>query len=472
MPAMFAMSPKLSEMFRAFAPAGAMPRRRRWIRALAAGAGLAAALALPAARAAIPIEHWTASTGARVYFVHSPSIPMLDVNVDFDAGSRYDPPGKAGLASLTAALLDKGAGAVDEQPVRDEAQIADAFADTGASFGGAASGDRGGIGLRTLTSSPELGQSLALAAQLIKAPTYPQAVVEREKERTIAAIREGDTRPGVIADKLLSKAIYPNHPYGMSATPESVAAITREDLERFWRDNYAASRAVVTLIGAIDRKQAEAIAEQLTRGLPRGATPPRMPDVRMDIDATVQRVPHPAQQATVLLGQPAIARGDPDYFALLVGNYVLGGGGFSSRLTDEVREKRGLTYGVDSYFAPARQPGPFGIGLQTQKAQTDQALALVRQVLARFVADGPTAAELKAAKDNLINGFPLRIDSNRKLLTNVANIGWYGLPLDYLDTWTAQIAKVSREQVRAAFQRHVRPDDLATVIVGGPEGNR
>ncbi|MCT9125079.1 M16 family metallopeptidase [Cupriavidus gilardii] len=439
-------------------------------RTLAVAAGLLAGLGAAAAQAAIPIEHWTASTGARVYFVRSPSIPMLDINVDFDAGSRYDPPGKAGLATLTAALLDKGTGAVEGQPARDEAQIADAFADTGASFGGAAGGDRGGIGLRTLTSNPELTHSVTLAAQLIKAPTFPEAVVAREKERMIAAIREGDTRPGVIADKLLSKAIYPNHPYGMSATAESVASVTRADLERFWRANYAASRAVVTLIGAIDRRQAEQIAELLTRGLPNGAAPPEMPPVKMDIGASVQRVPHPAQQATVVLGQPAIARGDPDYFALLVGNYVLGGGGFSSRLTEEVREKRGLTYGVDSYFAPSKQPGPFGIGLQTSKAQTDEALALVRQVLKRFVEEGPTQAELKAAKDNLINGFPLRIDSNRKLLTNVANIGWYGLPLDYLDTWTAQIAKVDRQHVRQAFQRHVRPDAMATVIVGGPTG--
>ncbi|NUT15941.1 MAG: insulinase family protein, partial [Cupriavidus sp.] len=237
------------------------------------------------------------------------------------------------------------------------------------------------------------------------------------------------------------------------------------------RDTYGAQRAEVTLIGAVDRKQAEAIAEQLTRGLPPGRAAPALPQVRLKITPSEQRLPHPAQQSSVALGQPAIARGDPDYFALLVGNYVLGGGGFSSRLTDEVREKRGLTYGVDSYFAPSKQPGPFGISLQTKKAQTDEALALVRQVLARFVAEGPSEKELRAAKDNLINGFPLRIDNNRKLLTNVANIGWYGLPLDYLDTWTAQIGKVTREQVRAAFQRHVHPDNMATVIVGGPVGS-
>lgn len=444
----------------------------RYSRQLARAAlGVAMMAAASFAHAAIPIENWTASTGAKVFFVPSPSIPMLDVNVDFDAGSRYDPPGKAGLATLTAALLDKGAGAQDGQPARNEAQIADAFADTGADFGGSAGGDRSGVGLRTLTAEPERDQSIRLASQLIKAPTYPDAVITREKARLVAAIREADTRPGTIADKTLSKTIYVNHPYGVTATPASVESITRDDIVKFWRDNYSASRAVVTLIGAIDRKQAEAIAEDLTRGLPAGVAAPRLPDVQMKIAASEQRIPHPAQQASVAIGAPSIARGDPDYFALLVGNYVLGGGGFSSRLTDEVREKRGLTYGVDSYFAPAKQPGPFGITLQTKKENTNEALALVRQVVAKFVAEGPTDAEVRAAKDNLVNGFPLRIDSNRKLLTNVANIGWYGLPLDYLDTWTAQIAKVTRDQVRTAFQRHVHPEGLATVVVGGPEGN-
>ncbi|PLQ02199.1 M16 family metallopeptidase [Cupriavidus pauculus] len=442
----------------------------RVLRRLAGAAcGAAALLAGSVAQAAIPIESWTASTGAKVFFVPSPSIPMLDVNIDFDAGSRYDPPGKSGLATLTAALLDKGANAQDGQPARNEAQVADAFADTGADFGGAAGGDRGGIGLRTLTAPSEREQSLRLAGQLIKAPAYPDAVVAREKQRLITAIREGDTRPGVIADKTLSKAIYPTHPYGVSATPESVGSITRDDLLKFWRDNYTAKRAVVTLIGAIDRKQAEQIAEDLTRGLPEGTAAPKLPDVQMTIPASEKRIRHPAQQASVAIGAPAIARGDPDYFALLVGNYVLGGGGFSSRLTDQVREKRGLTYGVDSYFAPSKQPGPFSITLQTKKENTNEALGLVRQILAQYVAQGPTDAELKAAKDNLVNGFPLRIDSNRKLLTNVANIGWYGLPLNYLDTWTAQINKVTRDQVRAAFQRHVHPDAMATVIVGGPE---
>ena len=166
------------------------------------------------------------------------------------------------------------------------------------------------------------------------------------------------------------------------------------------------------------------------------------------------------------MGAPALARGDPDYFALTAGNYILGGGGFVSRLTHEVREKRGLAYSVYSYFNPLAQEGPFEIGLQTQKEQTVEALKIVRDTLAAYLRDGPTAEELKAAKDNLIGGFALRIDNNRKILDNIAAIGFYNLPLDYLDTWTANIAKVTTSEIKRAFNRKIAVDKLATVVVG------
>ncbi len=178
------------------------------------------------------------------------------------------------------------------------------------------------------------------------------------------------------------------------------------------------------------------------------------------------RIAHPASQAHILIGAPALQRGDPDYFTLTVGNYILGGGGFVSRLTREVREKRALSYSVYSYFSPMAQPGPFQIGLQTKKEQADEALKVVRATLAAYLRDGPTPQELKAAKDNLIGGFSLRIDNNRKILDNIAAIGYYQLPLDYLDTWTAQIAKVTVPGIKAAFARKVAPDKLATVVVG------
>jgi zinc protease len=181
------------------------------------------------------------------------------------------------------------------------------------------------------------------------------------------------------------------------------------------------------------------------------------------------RIAHPASQSHILLGLPAIARGDPDYFPLLVGNYVLGGGGFVSRLYTEVREKRGYAYSVYSYFLPLAQEGPFQIGLQTKKEQAGEALARVRVVLGEFLRLGPSEAEVKAAKQNLVGGFALRLDSNRKLLERVALIGFYGLPLTWLDDFAAQVGKVAVADVRAVFARRVRPGNLVTVVVGGGE---
>jgi zinc protease len=183
--------------------------------------------------------------------------------------------------------------------------------------------------------------------------------------------------------------------------------------------------------------------------------------------AVDQRIAFDSAQAHVLIGQPGYLRSDPDFFTLTVGNYILGGGGFVSRLTEEVREKRGLSYSVYSYFAPGLHAGAFTLGLQTRPDQVEQAVKVSRDVLASFVAQGPTAKELKAAKDNLIGGFALRIDSNRKLLDNVANIAWNRLALDYLDTWTQQIERVTLADIRAAFARKLQPEKMVTVVVGG-----
>ena len=194
--------------------------------------------------------------------------------------------------------------------------------------------------------------------------------------------------------------------------------------------------------------------------------PVLMPQVRALERAIDERLPFAAAQAQVSIGQPGIARNDPDFFPLFVGNYILGGGGFVSRLTTEVREKRGLTYSVFSYFAPGRHAGAFQIGLTTRPDQAALAVEVSRNVVKQFVEQGPSEAELVAAKAFLVNGFSLRIDSNRKLLDNVANIGWNGLPLDYLDTWTQQIERVSVADIRRSFARVLQPDRMVTVVVG------
>jgi zinc protease len=199
--------------------------------------------------------------------------------------------------------------------------------------------------------------------------------------------------------------------------------------------------------------------------VPQGAALPELPAVAVSVGGE-QRIAHPASQAHILFGMPTLARSDPDFFALTLGNYILGGGGFVSRLTREVRDKRGLAYSVNSYFNPMAQPGPYMAGLQTRKDQAEDALKVMRDTIDAYVRNGPTEEELRAAKDNLIGGFALRIDNNRKILDHIANIGFYGLPLDYLDTWPDIVAKISVADVRAAFQRKLLMDRMTTVIVG------
>ena len=248
------------------------------------------------------------------------------------------------------------------------------------------------------------------------------------------------------------------------ATPESVARVTRDDLVAFYKTHYTSRDAVVSIIGDVSKDEAAAIAQQLTATLPAGIETVALPVITLPQRDTV-KVAHPATQSHINIGLPGMSRTDPDYFALLVGNYTLGGGGFVSRLMKEVREKRGYAYSVYSYFAPRVQAGPFQIGLQTKREQAQDALKVVDEVLTKFLAEGPTAQELAAAKKNLIDGQALRIDSNAKLLGYLSLIGFYGLPLDYLDQFPRKVGAITRDDVKAAFQRHVKPENLVTVVV-------
>lgn len=416
-----------------------------------------------AAQAGLPIQHWQSASGAQVYFVENHDLPILDISVNFAAGSSHDTAAKAGTAAMTQGLLALGAGGVSED------RISNRFADLGAVLGGDFDLDRASLKLRTLSSERERMGAVELFATLLQRPDFPAAVLEREKARTIAGLREAETQPESISDKAFAKALYGIHPYVLaeSAEPATVEKITRDDLVAFYRTYYTRSGAVVAIIGDVTRQQAEQLAGQLTADLPEGPAPVAIPPVPLPQQAVEKRIPHPAAQSHILLGYPGIKRGDPDYFPLYVGNYILGGGGFVSRLTEEVREKRGLAYSVYSYFMPLREAGPFQIGLQTKREQTDQALALVRETLKKFVKDGPTAKELKAAKDNLTGGFALRLDSNGKVLDYLGMIGFYGLPLTWLDDYIGQVNKVTLAQIKDAFARRIKPDNMVTVIVGG-----
>ncbi len=431
----------------------------------AALAAIVFALAALPASALLPIQHWQTKSGARVYFVESHDLPMFDVSVDFAAGSVFDTAQKSGVAGMTLGLMRLGAGGLSES------EISRRMADTGAQLGNRFDGDRGGVSLRTLTSKTEMQQALDLLARILQQPEFPAAVLEREKARAVGAIKEADTKPETLLNRNFSRMIYGAHPYGLRGSGEaaSVAAITRDDLERFYRRYYSANRAVIAMMGDITREQAAAIAEQLTAGLPRGETVDAIPPVASLERADTRVVAHPATQSHLLIGMPGIRRDDPDYFPLYVGNYILGGGGFVSRFVDEVRSKRGLAYSAYSYFMPLKERGPFVIGLQTRRDQAAEALAVVRKTLAEFLANGPSADELSKAKQNIIGGFALRIDSNRKIVDNLAAIGFYDLPLTYLDDFTVSVEKVSVDEIRRAFARHVDPARMVTVVVGAEE---
>lgn len=434
----------------------------RWLIGL-----LVLALAGPAA-AILPIQHWKTAGGARVYFVENHDLPMLDLSVEFPAGSAYDTAEKSGSASLTNGLLRLGADGMNED------EIARGLADIGAQLGASSETDRAGLSLRTLSSVKERRQALDTFARILRNPSFPQDVIEREKVRLIGALKEADTKPGTIVGVNFFRLVYRDHPYALRSNGEvaTIEKLTRDDLVSFYQRHYDRRYAVVALMGDITRDEAETIAEEVTRDLPQGnrAEPP-LPVVSK-LDAGVRRfIAHPASQAHILIGAPGIRRGDPDYFPLFVGNHVLGGGGFVSRIIEEVRQKRGLAYSAYSYFSPLKRKGPFVIGMQTQREQAGEALSVVESTLREFVTKGPTEEELSATKRNIIGSFPLRIDSNRKIHGYLALIGFYGLPLNYLEDFADNVERVTIADIKDAFTRRVHPERMVTVVVG-PESEQ
>ncbi len=427
---------------------------------------LSGVMVAAAASATLPIQQWQTTSGARVLFVETHDLPMLDLAVDFPGGTGRDAPDKSGAAALTLGLMRSGAAALGED------EISERLANIGAEMSGRLDMDRSGYGLRTLSSARERDEAIGILAAVLQNPTFPQQIFEREQQRTLAGLKEAGTRPEVLVDREFRQLLYAGHPYSLrgSGDVETVAKLRREDVVDFYRRHFTAGDAVVSMIGDLTRNEAGAIAEQLTAGLNRRSQPlPPLPPIAELKTAKTSRIAHPATQAHILIGQPGIKRLDPDYFPLFLGNYVLGGGGFSSRLNEEIRQKRGYAYSTYSYFNPLEQEGPFQIAVQTRKDQAEEALKVAQDTLARFVAEGPTQQELDAAKQNIIGGFPLRIDSNKKILDYLSIIGFYRLPLTYLDDFPVRIEQVTLEQIKEAWGRRIRPEHMATVVVAGAD---
>ncbi len=421
------------------------------------------------ANAILPIEKLDSYKGAKAYLVQTKALPMVDIEVSIDAGDRYDPAGKSGLADMVAGLMNYGARG--EKGVLTEAQIADEIADLGANIGLSVSGERAILRIRSLSRKDLRDRAVQLASAMLSAPTYDPKIVEREKQRTMTSLLEAETKPEFVLERRFKKSVYGNYPLADSPTVKSVAAVGVNDLRQFHKQFYRGDRMIVSIVGDVDRAQAEEIVTALLKQIPASGQPiAKLPELeRSPVEPLAQRevqIPFDSQQAHIAMGMTAVARNNPDYFPLLVGNYILGGGGFVSRLMAEVREKRGLAYSVFSYFIPGKENGIFQAGLQTKSDQAALALEVMSSTTAQFIADGPTPSELAAAKANLVNGYPLRIDNNRKLLDNVSLIAWNDLPLDTMDVWTKQVEAVTLEQVNTAFKKYLAMDRMKIVVLG------
>ena len=409
----------------------------------------------------VSIDAWNTPNGAKVLFVRAPEIPMLDVRVVFDAGAARD--GELpGLAQLTSAMLTEGAG------IADVDAIARHFEGLGANINTNSYRDMAIVSLRTLSDTQYRDPALTLFYDVVSQPTFPESSLDRLRQQMLLGLQQEKQSPGALAQKAFFKGLYEGSPYGIppNGTEDSLNRITSSDLRRFHQQYYVAGNMVIAMIGDIDRNEAELIALQLDKQLPKGQAAAKLKSTGPLQAAQQEHLEFPSSQTHILVGGIGVKRGDPDWFALTVGNEVLGAGGFSSRLNKIIRQDNGLAYSVYSHFIPMASEGPFLINLQTRNDQTQQALTLLNDTLQSFVETGPTEEELEAAKRHILGSFPLQTASNSSIVDYLGMIGFYELPLDYLDTYIGNIEKVDIAAIKKAFQRVVQPDTLLTVTAG------
>lgn len=413
------------------------------------------------ANATPSIQTWQTGNGAKVMFVPATEIPMMDVRIVFDAGSARDA-GISGLAVLTNGLLAEGAAG------KTSKQIAEAFESVGAQIENEAARDMALLGVRTLTEPRYLSLAIETLKQVLTQPDFPPTAYQRELNRMKIAVKARQQSPSALASEAFNKAVFGDHPYAspVSGTSESLGRMTLDHVREFYKQYYVAKNATLVIVGNVDREQAEQIAASLVSSLPAGEKAPALPEVKTLTEAKKIVIDYPSTQTHIFVGQPGIKRGDKDYLSLYVANHPFGGSGFSSRLVEVIREEHGLAYSVYSYFSPLREVGAFTMGMQTKTEQTEQALSLLNQELKKYQAEGPEKDELAASISNITGSFPLSIDSNGKLLEYIAMIGFYDLPIDYLDHFIENVKSVDISAINDALSRRLQPDKMVTVIVG------
>lgn len=415
------------------------------------------------------ITQWYTSNGMKVLYQQAESLPMIDFRLIFDAGGARDSSFKsengavlAGLAKLTNGLIFEGTTDLSAN------QIAEQFASMGIEYGNGSYRDMAIINLRTLSYEQQRDTALALLTKILATASFPDEALQRESARMLVALDYNDQTPAKKASRFFYESLYKAHPYGTppEGNRESLKAIQQKDLLAYYKQFYVAKNVVLAMVGDLTEAQAYDYAEKISRAMPAGEKAAQLPAASQSSEAIIIRENHPSTQTTVLMGQPVLKRGDEDLYALYVGNHILGGSGFSARLMKEVRVKRGLTYSIGSYLVPMHAQGPYKFSFTTKKSSTEEAIKLVDENLQQFIEQGPTQEELDNARLNITGSFPLRQASNKDIVENLAVIGFYDLPLDYLDKYNSHIEAVTLAQIKSVFKRRVHPEQMTTIIIG------
>ncbi len=391
-------------------------------------------------------------------------LPVVTLSMAIKAGSVVEPADKPGLASMTASLLTQGT------KKRTANQISSEIDFIGGSLSVSGGDDFASANLRVLTKDVKTG--LDLLADVLMNPVFDQKEIDRKVKENLAAIQRQKEEPEVIAGEAFSKAVFGAHPYGR--TNDDVAAylprITRQDIQDFYTRRYGPNECIVAVVGDVTEKEIVALLRErfgawkpAEKQDPAHAAPPVIASL------TVKKLEKDITQANIALGQVGISRENPDFYAVTVMNYILGGGGFSSRLMDNIRDNRGLAYDVHSGFAAQKEPGAFRVWTQTKSESANEAIAEIFKELKRIRTDTVSDKELADAKAYLTGSFPLRMDTSAKIAGMLTNIEIYNLGLDYPQRYPALINAVTKEDVLRVAKKYIDPDHMAMVVLGNQE---
>ena len=421
-------------------------------------------LFMNSAQAKLDIQHWATPEGAEVFFAQTKGLPILDIQLNFDAAASRDGD-QFGLASLTSSLLGTAT------KYHNEEQIINAFESVGSQFSTSSLKDMSIVSLRTLTRQSILKKSLDTFTEVITQPSFKQAYLTREKRQTLRAIEAAKQSPVSVASLAFDKVVFANHPYAHAkiGTQETLSQISLEDIKQHYRQFYVAKNLTIALVGDISKTKAKQIARQISHRLNVGQKA-KFNSIVLPLDKSqVIHIEFPSKQTHLLIGQVGINRAHPDYYPLYLGNHIFGGSGLTSILSDEIREKKGLAYSAYSYFSKMQSNGIFMIRLQTKNTQTDQAKNIAIQTLKNFRNNEIDTQKLVDGKDNIIGGFALETASNANILTYLSIIGFYDLPLDYLSSFTDKIKVISAEDIQKSYERLIDMDKLIVLSVGAKQ---